>query len=141
MKRYLLLASVLLIGAFGFSQEKSKAVPAAAQAAFQKAYPGAAKVKWDKEKEDYEVNFTIGKKEMAAVYTAAGALKETEEEIAVSELPAGVTAYIKAHYSGATIKEAAKITKANGEVNYEAEVKKVDVIFDKDGKFLREQKD
>lgn len=144
MKHYLLSATMLLLIVTGFSQEKkekSAKAPAAAQAAFQKAFPGATKVKWEKENADYEVNFTQGKKELSAVYDAAGILKETEEEIAVSALPATVAPYIKQHYKGATIKEAAKITKANGEVNYEAELNKMDVIFDKDGKFIKEAKD
>jgi len=49
--------------------------------------------------------------------------------------------YVKAHYKGATAKEAAKITKADGTVNYEAEVSKKDVIFDAKGKFIKEEKD
>jgi len=133
------LAVVLL--ATGAYAQKNTTAPAAAKAAFQKAYPNATKVKWGKEDADYEVNFTLASKELSAVYDAAGGLKETEEDIKLSELPASVNGYIKQHYKGAVIKEAAKITKAGGEVNYEAEVNKTDVIFDKDGKFLKEEKD
>jgi hypothetical protein len=61
-------------------------------------------------------------------------------EIKVSELPGSVMQYITAHHKGASVKEAAKITKANGEVNYEAEVKGMDLIFDATGKFLKEVK-
>ncbi|MBO9634413.1 MAG: hypothetical protein J7578_14965, partial [Chitinophagaceae bacterium] len=117
MKQYLLAATMLLVTVTGFSQEKkgkSEKPSAAAQAAFHKAFPGATKVKWGKENADFEVNFNQGKKEMSAVYDAAGVLKETEEEIAVNALPAAVTNYIRQHYKGATIKEAAKITRANG---------------------------
>jgi hypothetical protein len=35
----------------------------------------------------------------------------------------------------------AKITKANGEVNYEAEVKGQDLIFDANGRFLKSIKE
>jgi hypothetical protein len=39
------------------------------------------------------------------------------------------------------VKETAKITKANGEVNYEVGIKGKDVLFDAKGKFLKEAKD
>lgn len=48
---------------------------------------------------------------------------------------------IKECYKGKTIKEGAKITTADGTVNYEAEVDGKDVIFDTNGKFLKEVKD
>ena len=38
------------------------------------------------------------------------------------------------------IKEMAHILKPNGEIEYEAEVKGKDVLFDKDGKFLSKEK-
>ena len=144
MKKYFLVSGILLIAATAFCQEKEKKekveVPSAAEAAFKKSYPTATKTKWGKEGADFEVNFMDGKKEMAAVYSSSGELKETEVEIEPTELPAGVVAYVKEHYKTA-IKEAAKITKANGEINFEAEVNKKDVIFDKNGKFIKEAKD
>jgi hypothetical protein len=144
MKHYLLSATVLLLAATTFAQEKKEKndkPPAAALAAFQKAYPGAIKVKWEKEEGDFEVNFVHAKKEMSAVYSATGTLKESEEEIEAAMLPAAASTYIKEHFKGAKIKEAAKITKATGEVTYEAEVNESDVIFDKDGKFVKVEKE
>ncbi|AEW00498.1 hypothetical protein A4D02_24520 [Niastella koreensis] len=145
MKKYFLVSGILLIAATGFCQEKKEKkekveVPSAAEAAFKKSYPTATKTKWGKEGSDFEVNFMDGKKEMSAVYSSSGELKETEVEIEPNELPAGIVTYVKEHYK-TEIKEAAKITKANGEINYEAEVNKKDVIFDKNGKFIKEAKD
>lgn len=115
--------------------------PAAAKTAFAKAFPGAEKAKWEKEKKGYEVEFTSGGKQMSAVYDKTGAIKETEEDIKPADLPAAVVSYVKAHYPKDSIKEAAKITLPNGTVNYEAEVNKKDLIFDAAGKFIREEKD
>ena len=141
MKKYFLVSGILLIAAAAFCQEKkAREIPSAAETAFKKSYPTATKTKWSKEGSDFEVNFMDKKKEMAAVYSSSGELKETEVEIEPTELPAGVAAYVKEHYKTG-IKEAAKITKANGEINYEAEVNKKDVIFDKNGKFIKESKD
>ena len=67
---------------------------------------------------------------MSALFTADGTMTESEVDIAVSALPASVLNYVKTHYKGAAIKEGAKITKADGTVNYEAEVNKMDVLFD-----------
>ena len=142
MKKYVLLTLASLITITSFCQEKKEKVevPSAAEAAFKKGYPSATKTKWSKEGQDFEVNFMEGKKEMAVVYSGSGELKETEEEIEPNALPAGIAAYVKEHYK-TTIKEAAKIIKANGEINYEAAINKTDLLFDKNGKFIKEQKD
>ena len=143
MKKHLLLltiASGLALAVSAQEKEKSITPPAAAKATFEKAYPGVA-AKWEKEDGAYEASFTDKGQKMSAVYDGKGVLKETEVTIKTSELPAGVAEYVKQHYKGAPIKEAAKITKANGTVNYEAEVNKMDVIFDAKGTFIKEEKD
>ena len=78
---------------------------------------------------------------MSALFDANGKMTESEMDMAVSALPASVLAYVKAHYPGKKIKEGAKITRADGTVNYEAEVGGKDVLFSSDGKYLKEVKD
>lgn len=134
----LILAFTMLAGVQVYAQ---KGTPDAVKTAFAKAYPGAQNVKWDKEDNDYEVSFKQGSKSMSAIYDMKGTLKETETSIVASELPAAVMPYFKEHYKGAVVKETAKITKANGEVNYEVGIKGKDVLFDAKGKFLKEAKD
>ncbi|KAA5534524.1 hypothetical protein F0919_07845 [Taibaiella lutea] len=112
-----------------------------AKAGFESKFPGATNVKWEKEDDMLEVNFKQGGKEMSALFETNGTLTETETEIAVTALPASASAYMKQHYAGKKVKEAAKIVKADGSVNYEAEVEKKDVLFDADGKFIKEAKD
>ena len=135
----IILALIVFISAYTFAQKSNP--PAAAKAAFAKAYPGATKVKWDKEDGGFEADFELKGKKMAATYDAKGVYQESEVAIQVSELPASVTAYMKEHYKGITVKEAARITKANGAVNYEAAIKGKDVLFDANGKFIKEAKD
>ncbi len=91
--------------------------PAAVQSAFTKNFPGTTAKKWDKEEGNYEANFTKDGKEMSAVFDANGKLK------------------------GAKIEEAAIVVKPNGEKIYEAEIKGKDLLFDVQGKFLKEEKD
>lgn len=114
-------------------------VPAAVKTSLAKQYPGTT-AKWGKDDGKYEAGFDHNGHEMSALFEASGTMRESEMEIKVSELPASVMQYITTHHKGATVKEAAKIAKANGEVNCEAEVKGKDLVFDANGKFLKEVK-
>ena len=142
MKKNLLSTFVVFLFTITVYSQKldDRQVPAATIMAFQKGYPGI-KGKWEKENGNYEVNFIKGGQIISAVIDTTGSILETETEIAVNHLPASVALYIKEHYKGAKIKKAARIVKADGQIEYEAEVKKMDVLFDPNGKFLREEKD
>jgi hypothetical protein len=71
------------------------------------------------------------------VFTPAGVFVEEVNAIAISKLPAVIAPYVKAHYSGAKIKEAGKVTDAAGKKMFEAEIKGKDLIFDENGKFIK----
>lgn len=115
-------------------------VPAAVKESFAKEYPGITP-KWEKENGNYEVNFKKSGNSMSLLIAPNGSILETEIDIRIADLPPTVLAYIKEYYPGKTIKEAAKLTKADRSVNYEAEVNGKDVIFDANGKFIKEAKD
>jgi Putative beta-lactamase-inhibitor-like, PepSY-like len=115
-------------------------VPAAVKESFAKQFPGAS-AKWEKEDGKFEAGFKQNGNSMSALFEATGTMTESEMDIKVADLPASVLTYVKKHYKGKTIKEGAKITKADGMVNYEAEVAGKDVLFDVNGKFLKEVKD
>jgi Putative beta-lactamase-inhibitor-like, PepSY-like len=142
MKKLSTITVAMVLAAFFVNAQKMDAskVPAAVKAGFSKQYPGVT-AKWEKEIGKYEANFKQNGNTMSALFEANGTMIESEMDIAVSALPAAVLAYVKVHYKGKSIKEGAKITKADGTVNYEAEVNGKDVIFDAGGKFLKEAKD
>ena len=142
MKKLMMLCALSATIGFSACAQKIDAakVPAAVKAAFEKQYPGVA-VKWEKEDGKFEAGFKKDGNTMSALYEANGTLTETEMDIKVADLPASVLAYVKEHYKGKTVKEGAKITKADGTINYEAEVAGVDVLFDTNGKFIKEAKD
>ncbi len=124
-----------------FAQKlKASKVPAVVKASFAKEYPGTV-AKWEKENGKYEVSFTKHGNRMSLTIEPNGSITETEMNIKVIELPADVMAYVKKHYPGMNIKEAAKITKADRTINYETEVNGKDLVFDANGKFIRETKD
>lgn len=136
----LIFACALLFAITLHAQDKSK-TPDAAKAAFAKAFPNVTNVKWDKEDGDYEVDFVQGGKKMSALYDVKGTLKETEQAIAATELPAAIMLYFNEHYKNVKIKETVKIIKASKEINYEIGIKGKDLLFDANGKFIKEAKD
>jgi hypothetical protein len=140
MKRSVLFifAFTAFAGNFKARDMKSKNVPAAVKEALAKKYPNATKVSWEKESGNYEANWGGKSGEDTSVqFTPAGAFVEEVDAIAISQLPAAVAPYVKAHYNGAKIKEAGKVTDAAGKHFFEAEIKGKGLIFDESGKFVK----
>ena len=131
--------AAVAISACGQKLDASK-VPAAVKTTFATKYAGLS-AKWEKEDGKYEANFKQDGNTMSAMFMPNGTFTESEMDIKVSDLPASVLLYLKQHYTGKTIKAGAKITKADGTENYEAQVNGKDVIFDANGKFIKEVKE
>jgi hypothetical protein len=120
----------------GYAQ-KSISVPAVVKSALMKKYPQASKATWEKEKGNYEANWGgRSGEDNAVMFTPAGEFIEIVNAIKVSELPSNIAPYVKAHFHGAKINEAGKVTDAKGKQTYEAEIKGKDLIFDLNGKYL-----
>ena len=138
LRNFCLLFS--LAGTLAFAQNIKKTgankIPPTVVNAFHKDFPAAKDVEWEKEGANYEAGFVLNKQEISALYDGAGKKLETEQEIATAQLPAGAMNYIKTKKLG-NIKEGSKIVKNNGAVEYEAEVKGHDYLFDANGKFLK----
>jgi Putative beta-lactamase-inhibitor-like, PepSY-like len=142
MKKVMVLAVAMLTMAVAHAQKVKEAdVPSEVKAAFAKKYPDVKAGGWVKEDGNYEVEFDYKKAEMTLVIDPKGTVLETETEIKVSELPKTVLDYCASKYAGKKIKEASRIEGSAGEVTYEAEIEKMDVLFDANGKFLKESKD
>ncbi len=129
-----LVATVISVAA---QDIKTKDVPTIVKEALAKRYPAATKVSWEKEKGNYEANWGGNSGEDNSVqFTPAGVFVELVQAIKISDLPAGVDAYVKSHYK-IKIKEAGKVTDAAGKTLYEAETKAGDLIFDEKGNFIK----
>ena len=116
-------------------------VPGPVKDGFAKQYPKVSKVKWEMENGQYEATFKLDGNSMSTLQDASGKITETETEIKAADLPAAVKSYVGEHYKGHSIREAAKIIKADGSINYEAEVKEKNLVFDSNGKFIKEEKE
>lgn len=138
MKNSIFAFLALLFSSFAIAQSVSeKDVPNIVKSTFLLSYPDQTNVKWEKEKGNYEANFTIGKTQHAMLLDSSGNILETEEEISVKKLPAKALAYIQKKYKNKKITEAAKITDAHGKVTFEAQVTSIDLIFDKQGTYIK----
>ena len=130
MKTKQILLAFGLISSLSQAQNlKEKEVPVIVLQAFQKDYPGTKAEKWEKEGENYEVEFNLNKSETSVVYTAAGAFIEKEVEIKPSELPKFVLEYFDKNLPGKKIKEASINTSTDGSLTYEAEVDDTEYRF------------
>jgi Putative beta-lactamase-inhibitor-like, PepSY-like len=109
-------------------------------------FPGAMFVKITKEMENneviYDIEMTVGAKKHEMDCKEDGTIVDIQNEIDVKDLPAAVTAAIKAKYPNCTIKEAGEIlvvkdkkeTKDHYEVLIEtADKKEVEVTASLDG--------
>jgi hypothetical protein len=140
MKKSMFIAIALTASLAACAQRmKEAAVPAAVKDAFRNTYTNAREVKWEKEGDNFEAEFEIGETDQSAVYSVTGYLIETEIEIKTEELPAAAREYVGKNHKDVKIKEAARITNAEGNVSYEAEIKGRDLLFDHDGKFIKEE--
>lgn len=133
-----LLAMLLNTNTVTAQDLKAKDVPEAVKTALVKKYPAAAKVSWEKEHGNYEANWggTSGE-DNSVLFSAGGNFISHTQALQVSQLPAAITTYVKQHYNNAAIKEAGKITNADGIITYEAELKGKDLIFDANGSFIK----
>ena len=132
---------LMLFATLSFAQKmQKKNVPASVKSSFQKKYSAVKEVNWDKEGEMYEASFDLNKTDNSVLLDAQGNILETEVEIELNQLPQGILDYVKTHYAGKQAKEGAKIIDAKGIVTYEVEIKGVDLIFDNNGKFIKELK-
>ena len=115
-------------------------VPSLVKATFVKQYPDIKSVKWEKEDANYEAEFDLKKTETSVLINPSGSIVETESEIKVSELPKEVSEYVTKNLLGKKIKEASKIIDTKGVITFEAEIDKVDYIFDAFGKLIKKNK-
>jgi hypothetical protein len=141
MKRIFLLAVCMLFLRLAASAQgiKDKEVPEQVKASFQTKFPGTSKVSWEKEKGNYEANWGgRSGEDHSAMFTPAGTFIELVDAIPVDALPTYVATYVREHYKGAKILEAGKLTDAAGKKMFEAEIRGKDLIFDDQGRFLKE---
>jgi hypothetical protein len=139
------MKKLMIIIALGFSSTliyaqkiQESGVPALVKNTIKKEFPSVKNVKWEKEQGNYEAGFSVNKIDHSLLFDEQGNMVEKEIKIELNQLPKGVIEYVKKNYQGKEPKGAAKITNAKGLVTYEAEIKGMDLLFDSNGKFIKE---
>jgi len=125
------------------SSGKKVVVPESVKKSFAKEFSAANKAEWGIEKSgEYEVEFTMDKAEMSALFDEAGALIEVETEIEKSELPEAVNAALAKDFGSYKTGEIEK-NDSKGTITYEMEVKKdkemFELVFDANGTLLKKE--
>jgi len=147
IKNSLLLVFAILFFELSHAQTlKPSNVPAPVLASMKKYLPMALLVAWEKEDSDYEANFFVkdstgSLRTASALFNATGTLLEIEMIISKAELPSGVLEYVNSNYGNPKIKEVSQVSKLTGPKTYEIEIKGKELIFDSEGKFIKEEKD
>lgn len=89
-------------------------VPPAVLSAFNKDYPNAKVLEWEKEIHGgrlyYEAETVDGKVARDIMYSPDGSTAQVEEKVAPRDLPQAVTDAVKQQYPNATIRSANKVT-------------------------------
>jgi hypothetical protein len=119
-------------------------VPENVKNAFNKKFPQAKNVHWDKESNtEWEAEFKMNSKNYSANFGTDGTWKETEYEISEKELPETVKNTLNKDFNGYDI-ENAEITETPDSKAYEVEVEKdeitIEVVIDEQGKIIKQKK-
>jgi len=142
MKKLILL--FVIAGFFTQAQAQklmSKDVPVAVKTAFNKAHTSVKDVEWNKNGNNYEVNYEAEEDEASLIFDVSGKLIETKVEISSPALPALAMQYVKKNYKEKDMNAIHKITVANGTLTYETELKGIVLIFDSKGNFINSVKE
>ena len=141
MKKISVLLVLIATASMSYAQKLDQSkIPSAVKASFSKHYPGLI-ANWEKEDGKFEASFKLENNLMSAMFEPTGTFIDSEVGIKVTDLSPAILSYVKEHYKEKSIKEGARITKADDSVNFEAEVDGKDLIFDASGKFIKETKD
>ena len=140
MKKSILFSfTIVMMITFSFAGN----APEIVTSAFNKKFPNATILKWDKENaNNYEAAFVWKGVNHSANFSDKGEWLETESLTTFDKMPEKVQQAFNTAHKGAKIKAVAKIENAKNETLYEIEVKKglkaVEYFYNADGTIHKE---
>ena len=140
MKKIILL-SLLVLRMITFSFAGN--APEVVTSAFNKKFPKATVLKWDKENaHNYEAQFVWSGVNYSANFNDKGEWLETESPLTFKELPEKVQAAFTSLHNGEKVKAVSQIETAKGTIKYEVEIKKgiktIELFYLADGRKTKE---
>ncbi len=145
MKTITIFAVVLFATSFAVAQDlRVNEVPTAVQNAFSSENSNVTGVEWEKEMDNYKVEFYVKGQEHEIWYSPQGKVLKKEQELMASDLPAAVASAISSKYSGYRVDDV-EMNWMAGNTTYEVELEKgreeLKVVFDANGKVVSERRD
>lgn len=142
LKTFILL---LFVTSITVAQDlKPAEVPEAVQNAFTSENTKATDIEWERDMDNYKVEFDMGRMEHEIWYTAAGAIIKRENDIPKSDLPQAIRDVIESKYPGYRLDDI-EMTWQDNATTYKVELEKGkeewEVVFDADGKIIQERRD
>ncbi len=140
MKKLSLLVMLVLTATLqSFAQD----APSTVKDAFNKKFPNAKSVHWDKENTtEWEAEFKMNGKAYSANFGTDGTWKETEYEISEKDLPVAVKNTISKEFKGYEVEDA-EVTETSTYKAYEVELEKgkttMEVVISEHGKVLKKK--
>ena len=134
MKLFTAMLFGVMCSSIAVYAQHTTSIPAKVTIAFAKEYTHVTNAQWDKEGQQYEASFKKDGHDISVVYSDDGIKQMEEVSIAIEELPIAAKRYAR---TKGEIKDAAKITKADKSIQYEAEVNGKDLLFDDLGNLLQ----
>ena len=141
MKNLKIAAIALLATATVSAQDiANDKVPTSLNSSFQKAFPNASDIEWEKDGVNFKVEFDQDNMENEIWYSNNGEILKTEKELTLKDLPSAVIATIKSKYPKYDIDEV-ELSEAKGKKTYEVELEKwfsedVKLMIAEDGSIL-----
>ena len=118
-------------------------LPTEVKSSFDKKFPTATAVKWDKENDtEWEAEFKNDGISYSANFSIDGTWVETEHKVSRKDLPTEITAILSKDFADYKIEEVEKFEKPNSS-GYDIEIEKgeemFELVFDNSGKLIEKK--
>lgn len=144
MKTLKILIALFFVGGVAVAQDiKKAAVPAVVTDAFAKEYTKATDVEWEKDLENFKVEFDVARMDHEVWYDASGTVVKKKQDIEEAALPQAVRDALQSSYVGFRAEDIEKIWYKNStsyKLDLEKDNSEIDLIFDANGKVTSEYK-
>lgn len=145
MKTLKIFIMLLIVSTVAMAQDiNSSEVPETVRTTFMKDHNKATDVEWERDMDNYKVEFDIGRREHQVWYSTSGVVIKKEQDIDEADLPEAVREAINREYPGYYVSDV-EMTWHNNATTYKMEIEKGQeewkVVFDAMGKTLHKRRD
>jgi hypothetical protein len=139
MKKFILIMLISAIGMIGFAQVSK--IPQNVQSQFSTSYPNVSTTEWKVEGSNYNVRFFDQmNRQQVVVYNNDAKVIRREAEIERSRIPVTISDYYRKTYPAEKNYTIWSVTDDRGNITYYSPYNDQYLYFDKQGKFLRQEK-